>query len=59
MRPAASEAAERGDDGTNDLIVSDLLRTHEMQVWFIAEHLAATRLLPEESREAGNQPPVR
>ena len=59
MRPAASEAANRGDDGTNDLIVSDLLRTHEMQVWFLAEHLAATRLLPEESKEAGNQPPVR
>ena len=59
MRTAASEAAERGDDGTNDLIVSDLIRTHEMQVWFIAEHLAATRLLPDESREAGNQPPVR
>lgn len=59
MRPAASEAAEYGDDGTNDLIVSDLIRIHEAQVWFIAEHLASTRLLPEESREAGNQPPVR
>ena len=59
MRPAASEATEYGDDGTNDLIVSDLIRTHEPQVWFIAEHLAATRILPEESREMGNQPPVR
>ncbi len=59
MRPAASDASDYGDDGTNDLIVSDLIRTHEAQVWFLAEHLAGTRLLPEESREAGNQPPVR
>ena len=47
LRPAASEATEYGDDGTNDLIVSDLIRTHEMQVWFMAEHMAATRLLPQ------------
>ena len=38
-RDAARRAAERGDDGTNDLYVSDILRTHEMQVWFLAEHL--------------------
>jgi starvation-inducible DNA-binding protein len=39
-RDAARRAVERGDDGTNDLYVSDVLRTHEMQVWFLAEHLA-------------------
>ena len=44
-REAASEAADYGDDGTNDLIVSSLIRTNEMQVWFLAEHLAATPLL--------------
>lgn len=38
-RAAARRAAERGDDGTNDLYVSDILRTNEMQVWFLAEHL--------------------
>jgi len=38
-RKAAKEAAERGDDGTNDLLVSDIIRTNELQVWFIAEHL--------------------
>jgi starvation-inducible DNA-binding protein len=38
-RDAARRADERGDDGTNDLYVSDILRTHEMQVWFLAEHL--------------------
>jgi starvation-inducible DNA-binding protein len=41
-RQAAREAAERGDDGTNDLLVSDVVRTNELQVWFLAEHLAAT-----------------
>ena len=45
IREAASEAAEYGDDGTNDLLVSSLIRTHELQVWFIGEHLAATPLL--------------
>ncbi len=45
IREAASEAAEYGDDGTNDLLVSSLIRTHELQVWFIGEHLAGTPLL--------------
>jgi starvation-inducible DNA-binding protein len=38
-RTMARRAAERGDDGTNDLIVSDVIRTNEMQVWFLAEHV--------------------
>jgi starvation-inducible DNA-binding protein len=38
-RAMARTAAEAGDDGTNDLLVSDLIRTGEMQVWFIGEHL--------------------
>jgi starvation-inducible DNA-binding protein len=36
---AAAKAAQQGDDGTNDLIVSNVIRTGELQVWFIAEHL--------------------
>ena len=35
----ARKAAEAGDDGTNDLLVSDVIRTNEMQVWFVAEHV--------------------
>jgi starvation-inducible DNA-binding protein len=38
-RSASSKAAERGDDGTNDLLVGSIIRTHEMQVWFLSEHL--------------------
>lgn len=41
---AAKAADEVGDDGTNDLIVSDLIRTNEMQTWFLAEHLVPARL---------------
>ncbi|WBO20692.1 Dps family protein [Sphingomonas abietis] len=38
-------ADEAGDDGTNDLLVSNVIRTNEPQVWFIAEHLAETELV--------------
>jgi starvation-inducible DNA-binding protein len=38
-REAAKKANEAGDDGTNDLLVSDVIRTNELQVWFVAEHL--------------------
>jgi len=40
-RPLAREAAERGDDGTNDLIVSQVVRVNELQSWFVGEHLQA------------------
>ncbi len=38
-RKYAKEADEAGDDGTNDLLISDVIRTNELQVWFLAEHL--------------------
>jgi starvation-inducible DNA-binding protein len=38
-RAMARQAAEAGDDGTNDLLVSSVIRTNEMQVWFLGEHL--------------------
>ena len=41
----ADAADETGDDGTNDLLVSNVIRTNEPQVWFLAEHLAATELV--------------
>ncbi len=37
----AKTADKAGDDGTNDLLVSEIIRTNELQVWFIAEHLVA------------------
>lgn len=41
----AEAADEAGDDGTNDILVSNIIRTNEPQVWFIAEHLAETDLV--------------
>jgi starvation-inducible DNA-binding protein len=38
-RELAKTADDLGDDGTNDLAVSDVLRTNELQSWFITEHL--------------------
>lgn len=38
-RPLARAADEAGDDGTNDLIVSEIVRTNELQSWFIIQHL--------------------
>jgi starvation-inducible DNA-binding protein len=47
-RTMARQAAELGDDATNDLIVSDVIRTNELQVWFISEHLVPVPLVPED-----------
>jgi starvation-inducible DNA-binding protein len=41
-REAATATSEAGDDGTNDLLVSEVLRTNELQVWFLAQHLVDT-----------------
>jgi starvation-inducible DNA-binding protein len=38
-RTLARRASTLGDDGTNDLVVSDVLRPNELQVWFLSEHL--------------------
>ena len=38
-RSAARRAAELGDDGSNDLLVSQVLRANELEVWFLSEHL--------------------
>jgi starvation-inducible DNA-binding protein len=38
-RTMAKQASEDGDDGTNDVLVSDVIRTNELQVWFVAEHV--------------------
>lgn len=39
-RPLGREADDNGDDGTNDLIVSEIVRTNELQSWFIVQHLS-------------------
>jgi starvation-inducible DNA-binding protein len=44
-RKGADKADQVGDHGTNDVLVSDVLRTNELQTWFIAEHLVETPLV--------------
>ena len=45
-RTYAKQADEDGDDGTNDLLISEVVRTNELQSWFLAEHLVALPVLP-------------
>ncbi|HEY9907466.1 MAG TPA: ferritin-like domain-containing protein [Thermosynechococcaceae cyanobacterium] len=45
LRVAIDKTAANQDSSTNDLLVSQVLRTHETQVWFLAEHLVDTPLV--------------
>lgn len=49
---AARAAAASGDDGTNDLLVSDVLRTNELQVWFVSEQLAGAGIADQDEEAA-------
>lgn len=44
-RSMARQASKDGDDGTNDLLVSDIIRTNELQVWFLSEHVVDVPLV--------------
>src|SRR6267154_3808496 len=48
-RELAERANKLGDAGTNDMVVSDVLRTGELQVWFVSEHLVEAPLVEAES----------
>ena len=43
----ADAATKAGDQGTNDLVVSDILRPNELQSWFIGQHLVEMPLILE------------
>jgi starvation-inducible DNA-binding protein len=45
VRTLARLASKLGDDGTNDLLVSDVLRGNELQAWFLSEHLVELPLV--------------
>jgi len=47
-RTLAERADELGDAGTNDLVVSDVLRANELQAWFLSEHLVEMPLVQAE-----------
>jgi starvation-inducible DNA-binding protein len=48
----AKRAQTIGDDGTNDLVISDVLRTNELQQWFLNEHLVDVPLVEAENPDA-------
>src|SRR6202158_5880046 len=50
VRELAERANKLGDAGTNDVVVSEVLRTNELQVWFVSEYLVNEPLV-----EASNQ----
>jgi starvation-inducible DNA-binding protein len=51
-RAMARQAAQQGDDGTNDLLVSSVIRTNESQVWFVAEHVVDTPLVHADGQDS-------
>jgi starvation-inducible DNA-binding protein len=53
-RTMAHQAAEAGDDGTNDVLVSDVIRTNELQVWFLAEHAVDVPLVRADQAKAAS-----
>jgi len=44
-RTLARRASQLGDDGTNDVVVSEVLRTNELESWFVSEHLVNVPLI--------------
>lgn len=52
IHEAARAAAASGDDGTNDLLVSDVLRVNELQVWFVSEHIAGAGIADKDEEAA-------
>src|SRR6266699_3578534 len=50
-RELAEHATKLGDQGSNDMVVSDVLRANELQAWFLSEHLVSTPLV-----HAGEEP---
>src|SRR5664280_1878059 len=45
VRDAIDKTEKSEDWGSNDLLMSDVLRRNELQVWFIAEHVVGTPLV--------------
>ena len=53
VRVLARRAAQLGDDGTNDLVVSEVLGTNELQTWFLSEHLVNAPLVKADEPAVG------
>src|SRR6202451_1356879 len=51
-RTMAKQASDAGDDGNNDLVVSNVIRTNELQVWVLDEHLVDVPLVRADKAKA-------
>ena len=47
VRDAIDKTEKNSDWGSNDILMSDVLRRNELQVWFIAEHVVDVPLIEE------------
>jgi starvation-inducible DNA-binding protein len=47
VRDGIDKTEKSKDWGSNDILMSDVLRRHELQVWFIGEHLVDVPLIEE------------
>jgi starvation-inducible DNA-binding protein len=45
VREGIERTEKNGDSGSNDLLMGDVLRRHELQVWFIASHVVEMPLV--------------
>jgi starvation-inducible DNA-binding protein len=45
VRRAIDKTEKNSDWGSNDLLMGDVLRRHELQVWFVAEHVVDVPLV--------------
>lgn len=45
LRRGIEKTEKSGDWGSNDLLMGDILRRHELHVWFVAEHVVDLPLL--------------
>jgi len=45
VRRGIDKTEKNGDWGSNDVLMSDVLRRHELQVWFVAEHVVDVPLV--------------
>jgi starvation-inducible DNA-binding protein len=52
-RTMARLAAEKDDHGTADLLIGEVIRRNELQVWFLASHVVDEPLVRAESPEGG------
>jgi starvation-inducible DNA-binding protein len=55
VRDGIEMTAQNKDYGTNDMLMSDILRMHELQVWFISQHLIDTPIINSQMENGGRK----